>query len=52
MNGYTYCGVVVTLKCEGCTANKSFADSSDQCTCQFICLSALHARRYIGYVFS
>jgi hypothetical protein len=24
--------------------------SSDQCTCKFICLSALHAPRYIQYL--
>jgi len=50
INWYTYCGVVGSLKCEGCSAKLTLADSSAQCTCQFICLSALHTPRYIQYL--
>ena len=40
INQYAYCEVGM-LK---------FADSSDNTTCQFVCLSALHAPRYIQYL--
>jgi hypothetical protein len=37
INGYAFCGVVGTLKCEGVTAGKDVADSCGQCTYQFVC---------------